>query len=144
MIYEEILFMLVITIFALIVHYYIGVINIWYIPSFEILVALVIYQISIEMYKSYSTYKEHKQTQENARKEQKIPIPPTQNNKITTPQEERKIKFEKTKEVIKFPVDEKVINKIDVSYGKEEIVSEDENEESAIQDEIISPREKYT
>ena len=143
MIYEEILFMLVITIFALIVHYYIGVINIWYIPSFEILVALVIYQISIEMYKSYSTYKEHKQTQENARKDQKIP--PTQNNKIVPPpQEERKIKFEKTKEVIKFPVDEKVINKIDVSYGKEEIVSEDENEESAIQDEIISPREKYT
>jgi Ca2+/Na+ antiporter len=133
MIYEEILFMLVITIFALIVHYYIGVINIWYIPSFEILVALVIYQISIEMYKSYSTYKEHKQTQENARKEQTIPI---ENNKITIPKEERKIKFEKTKEVIKFPVDEKVINKIEVSYGKEEIVSEDENEESSMHEEI--------
>lgn len=141
MIYEEILFMLVITIFALIVHYYIGVINIWYIPSFEILVALVIYQISIEMYKSYSTYKEHKQTQENARKEQTISI---EDEKITIPKEERKIKFEKTKEVIKFPVDEKIINKIDVSYGKEEIVSEDENDESTIQDEIISPREKYT
>ena len=120
MIYEEILFMLCVTIFALILHYYIGVIDIWYIPAFEILVALVIYQISLEMHKSYSTYKEHKETQEKARNSEKIQEP----SKI----EEKKIKFEKTKEVIKFPVDETVMNKVEVSYGKEEIMSDDESE----------------
>ena len=64
---EQILLMLLVAIFSLLLHYYIGVINIWYFPCTEVLVALLLYEIMVSMYKSYTVYSEHIEMQNNAR-----------------------------------------------------------------------------
>ncbi len=67
MLTEQILFMVLVAIFSLLLHYYIGVINIWYFPCTEVLVGLLLYEIMVSMYKSYAVYSEHLEMQNNAR-----------------------------------------------------------------------------
>jgi hypothetical protein len=67
MLTEQILLMLLVAIFSLLLHYYIGVINIWYFSCTEVLVALLLYEIMVSMYKSYAVYSEHIEMQNNAR-----------------------------------------------------------------------------
>ena len=67
---EEILVALLVTIFALCIHYYIGVIDVWYIPAVEIFIALVFYELSKAMFKSYKTFEHHNISQQKARQEE--------------------------------------------------------------------------
>ena len=50
---EEIVVSLLIAIFALCLHYYIGTIDLWYIPAVEIFIGIVFYELIKAMYKSY-------------------------------------------------------------------------------------------
>ena len=150
---EEIVVSLLIAIFALCLHYYIGTIDLWYIPAVEIFIAIVFYELIKAMYKSYKTYEDHNKTQQKARQyefnlmtdlntNQNTHIPPLKEKEKEKEQKENKknITFDKSKEIRYFKDDEKLFDTVEVTNGEEEVMSDTSVTET---EEIISPREKY-
>ena len=136
MLTEQILFMLLVTIFSLLLHYYVGTINIWYFPCTEVLVSLLLYEIIVRMYKSYIVYSEHMEMQSSARESEtlsfdKITKLNTKINESTSIIKETK-NIEKTPElrskkekIVSFP-ELKGQNNIEIVEGDKESVSESE------------------
>ena len=150
---EEIVVSLLIAIFALCLHYYIGTIDLWYIPAVEIFIAIVFYELIKAMYKSYKTYEDHNKTQQKARQyefnlmtdlntNQNTYIPPLKEKEKEKEQKENKknITFDKNKEIRYFKDDDRLFDTVEVTNGEEEVMSDTSVTET---EEIISPREKY-
>ena len=134
---EEIIVSLIIAIFALCLHYYIGTIDLWYIPAVEIMVGIVFYELIKAMYKSYKTYEDHNKDQQKARQyelnlmtdintNKNTYIPPLKEQEKEKEQKENKknISFDKKKEVRYFKDDEKLFDTIEVTNGQEEVMSD--------------------
>ena len=150
---EEIVVSLLIAIFALCLHYYIGSIDLWYMSAVEIFIGIVFYELIKAMYKSYKTYEDHNKNQQKARQyelnlmtdlntNQNTYIPPIKEKEKEKEKENKKnISFDKNKEVRYFKDDEKLFDTVEVTNGEEEIMSDTSLSET---EEIISPREKYT
>ena len=124
---EEILVALLVSIFALCLHYYIGTINLWYIPAVEICIALVFYELIKAMYNSYKTVDNHSKIQEQARQDELSLLTDfntLKNKNITQPspiQQPKNIKFEEPR----IPRhDENTVDTIEVTSGTEEIMSD--------------------
>ena len=152
---EEIVVSLLIAIFALCLHYYIGTIDLWYIPAVEILVALVFYELIKAMYKSYKTYEDHNKNQQKARQyefnlmtdintNQNTNIPPLndEEHKMSSKTNRKNITFDKSKEVRYFNDDERLFDTVEVTNGKEEALSEKSSVSDA--DDIVSLEEEFT
>lgn len=150
---EEIVVSLLIVIFALCLHYYIGTIDLWYIPAVEIIIGIVFYELIKAMYKSYKTYEDHNKDQQKARQyelnlmtdintSQNTYIPPLKEENKEKEQKENKknITFDKNKEIRYFKDDDKLFDTVEVTNGEEEVMSDTSVTET---EEIISPREKY-
>jgi hypothetical protein len=144
---EEIIVSLIIAIFALCLHYYIGTIDLWYIPAVEIIIGIVFYELIKAMYKSYKTYEDHNKDQQKARQyelnlmtnintNQNTYIPPLKEKEKEKEQKENKknISFDKNKEVRYFKDDEKLFDTVEVTNGEEEVMSDTSVSET---DEII-------
>ncbi len=152
---EEILVSLLIAIFALCLHYYIGTIDLWYIPAVEIFIGIVFYELIKAMYKSYKTYEDHNKDQQKARQyelnlmtdlntNQNTYIPPLKEKEKEKEKEQKEnkknITFDKNKEIRYFKDDENIFDTVEVTNGEEEVMSDTSVTET---EEIISPREKY-
>lgn len=144
---EEIIVSLIIAIFALCLHYYIGTIDLWYIPAVEIIIGIVFYELIKAMYKSYKTYEDHNKDQQKARQyelnlmtdintNKNTYIPPLKEQEKEKEQKENKknISFDKNKEVRYFKDDEKLFDTVEVTNGEEEVMSDTSVSET---DEII-------
>tara|TARA_Y100000389_G_scaffold119714_1_gene116878 strand:- start:59 stop:526 length:468 start_codon:yes stop_codon:yes gene_type:complete len=152
---EEIVVSLLIAIFALCLHYYIGSIDLWYMSAVEIFIGIVFYELIKAMYKSYKTYEDHNKNQQKARQyefnlmtdlntNQNTYIPPLKEQEKEQKKEKenkKNITFDKSKEIRYFKDDEKLFDTVEVTNGEEEIMSDTSLSET---EEIISPREKYT
>ena len=133
---EEIVVSLLIAIFALCLHYYIGTIDLWYIPAVEIFIGIVFYELIKAMYKSYKTYEDHNKDQQKARQyelnlmtdintNENIHIPPIKEEEKEKEKENKKnISFDKNKEVRYFKDDENTFDTIEVTNGQEEVMSD--------------------
>ena len=64
---EELIIAIIITIFVLCLHYYFGVIDLWYMPAIEVLTCIIFYELSKAMDKSYETVDNHSRIQQEAR-----------------------------------------------------------------------------
>ena len=64
---EELIIAIIITIFVLCLHYYFGVIDLWYMPAIEVLTCIIFYELFKAMYKSYETVDNHSRIQQEAR-----------------------------------------------------------------------------
>jgi hypothetical protein len=133
---EEIVVSLLIAIFALCLHYYIGTIDLWYIPSVEIIIGIVFYELIKAMYKSYKTYEDHNKTQQKARQyefnlmtdlntNQNTHIPPFKEKEKEEKENKKNITFDKKKEVRYFKDDEKLFDTVEVTNGDQEEVMSD-------------------
>ena len=151
---EEIVVSLLIAIFALCLHYYIGIIDLWYVPAVEILVALVFYELIKAMYQSYKTYEDHNKNQQKARQyefnlmtdintNKNINIPPSHNeeHKMSSKSNKKNITFDKSKEVRYFNDDESLFDTVEVTDGKEEVMSDKSSVTDT--DDIVSLEEKF-
>lgn len=134
MLTEQILFMLLVTIFSLLLHYYVGTINIWYFPCTEVLVSLLLYEIMVRMYKSYIVYSEHMEMQSSARQSENLSFDKmtklnTKINESTSISKETKIiekpseSSNKKEKIVSFP-EMKEQNNIEIVEGNEESVLE--------------------
>lgn len=132
---EEIIVSLLIAIFALCLHYYIGTIDLWYIPAVEIFVGIVFYELIKAMYKSYKTYEDHNKDQQKARQyelnlmtdintNQNTNIPPLKEKEKEQKENKKNISFDKNKEVRYFKDDEKLFDTVEVTNGEEEVMSD--------------------
>ena len=150
---EEIIVSLIIAIFALCLHYYIGTIDLWYIPAVEIMVGIVFYELIKAMYKSYKTYEDHNKDQQKARQyelnlmtdintNKNTYIPPLKEQEKEKEQKENKknISFDKKKEVRYFKDDEKLFDTIEVTNGQEEVMSDTTMSDN---DDVMSLEEKF-
>lgn len=150
---EEIIVSLIIAIFALCLHYYIGTIDLWYIPAVEIMVGIVFYELIKAMYKSYKTYEDHNKDQQKARQyelnlmtdintNQNTYIPPLKEQEKEKEQKENKknISFDKNKEVRYFKDDEKLFDTVEVTNGEEEVMSDTSVSDN---DDVVSLEEKF-
>ena len=133
---EEIVVSLLIAIFALCLHYYIGTIDLWYIPSVEIIIGIVFYELIKAMYKSYKTYEDHNKTQQKARQyefnlmtdlntNQNTHIPSSKEKEKEEKENKKNITFDKKKEVRYFKDDEKLFDTVEVTNGDQEEVMSD-------------------
>ena len=150
---EEIVVSLLIAIFALCLHYYIGSIDLWYMSAVEIFIGIVFYELIKAMYKSYKTYEDHNKNQQKARQyefnlmtdlntNQNTHIPPLKEKEKEKEKENKKnITFDKNKEIRYFKDDDRLFDTVEVTNGEEEVMSDTSVTET---EEIISPREKYT
>jgi len=136
---EEIVVSLLIAIFALCLHYYIGTIDLWYIPAVEIFIGIVFYELIKAMYKSYKTYEDHNKDQQKARQYElnlmtdintnqntHIPLIKKEEKEKEKEQKENKknISFDKNKEVRYFKDDKNTFDTIEVTNGEEEVMSD--------------------
>lgn len=136
---EEIVVALLVSIFALCLHYYIGTIDLWYMPALEICIALVFYELIKAMYNSYKTFDTHSKTQEQARQDElslltDINTLKNKNIPITTPiptpsqslpsEPSKNITFKKDRY---FRDDDNVFDNVEVTTGDEEVMSETSN-----------------
>jgi hypothetical protein len=134
---EEIVVSLLIAIFALCLHYYIGSIDLWYMSAVEIFIGIVFYELIKAMYKSYKTYEDHNKNQQKARQyefnlmtdlntNQNTHIPPLKEKEKEKEQKQNKknITFDKSKEIRYFKDDEKFFDTVEVTNGKEEVMSD--------------------
>lgn len=150
---EEIIVSLIIAIFALCLHYYIGTIDLWYIPTVEIMVGIVFYELIKAMYKSYKTYEDHNKDQQKARQyelnlmtdintNKNTYIPPLKEQEKEKEQKENKknISFDKKKEVRYFKDDEKLFDTVEVTNGQEEVMSDTTMSDN---DDVVSLEEKF-
>lgn len=134
MLTEQILFMLLVTIFSLLLHYYVGTINIWYFPCTEVLVSLLLYEIMVRMYKSYIVYSEHMEMQSSARESETLSFDKmtkmntkinesTSISKKTKNIEKPSESNNKKEKIVTFP-EMKEQNNIEIIEGNEESVLE--------------------
>ena len=151
---EEIVVSLLIAIFALCLHYYIGSIDLWYMSAVEIFIGIVFYELIKAMYKSYKTYEDHNKNQQKARQyefnlmtdlntNQNTYIPPLKEQEKEQKKEKenkKNITFDKSKEIRYFKDDDRLFDTVEVTNGEEEVMSDTSVTET---EEIISPREKY-
>jgi lipoprotein-anchoring transpeptidase ErfK/SrfK len=155
---EEIIVSLLISIFALCLHYYIGTIDLWYIPAVEIFIAIVFYELIKAMYKSYKTYEDHNKTQQKARQyefnlitdintNENSRIVPTLHDKeqsTSSKTNKKNITFDKSKEVRYFNDDENLFDTVEVTNGKEEQAMSDTSITDTDNDDIVSLEEEFT
>ena len=152
---EEIVVSLLIAIFALCLHYYIGTIDLWYIPAVEICIALVFYELIKAMYKSYKTYEDHNKNQQKARQyefnlmtdintNQNTNIPPLNDKEhlLSSKTNKKNITFDKSKEVRYFNDDESLFDTVEVTNGKEEEAMSDTS--ASDNDDVVSLEEEFT
>jgi hypothetical protein len=134
---EEILVALLVTIFALCLHYYIGTIDLWYMPAVEICIALIFYELTKAMYNSYKTFDNHARVQQQARqdeislltdintlKNKNIETTTTNTHPIQNKDHSKSITFEEIKKIRHFRNDEDVLDKVEVTTGTEEVMSD--------------------
>ena len=127
---EELIIAIIITIFVLCLHYYFGVIDLWYMPAIEVLTCIIFYELSKAMYKSYETVDNHSRIQQEARENEVNIITEINTIKnINIPFKnknlEKKLTFDKNKEIRKFRNDEKILDNVEITTGKEEEVMSD-------------------
>lgn len=148
---EEIIVSLLIAIFALCLHYYIGIIELWYIPALEIMVGIVFYELIKAMYKSYKTYEDHNKDQQKARQyelnlmtdintNKNTYIPPLKEKEKEQKENKKNISFDKKKEVRYFKDDEKLFDTVEVTNGQEEAMSDTTMSDN---DDVVSLEEKF-
>jgi hypothetical protein len=152
---DEIIVALLVTVFALCLHYYIGVIDLWYMPAVEIGIALIFYELSKGMVKSYKIFEHHNKSIQKARQEEinlitELNTSKNQNiiiGQITPKAKETKetketksITFDKNKEVRHFRNDEKILDDIEITVGTHETMSDttmsDTNEVMSLEEEF--------
>lgn len=133
---EEIMVSLLITIFAMCLHYYIGVIDLWYMPAVEILISLMFYELIKAMHQSYKTYEDHNNIQQKARQYElnlMTDINTNENTRIPLVEEQQATKsnkslktitFDENKEVRYFKDDDKVFDNVEITHGQEEVMSD--------------------
>ena len=124
---EELIIAIIITIFVLCLHYYFGVIDLWYMPAIEVLTCIIFYELSKAMYKSYETVDNHSRIQQEARENEvniitEINTIKNTNIPFKNKNLEKKLTFDKNKEIRKFRNDEKILDNVEKTTGKEEEV----------------------
>ena len=127
---EELIIAIIITIFVLCLHYYFGVIDLWYMPAIEVLTCIIFYELSKAMYKSYETVDNHSRIQQEARENEvniitEINTIKNTNIPFKNKNLEKKLTFDKNKEIRKFRNDEKILDNVEITTGKEEEVMSD-------------------
>ena len=127
---EELIIAIIITIFVLCLHYYFGVIDLWYMPAIEVLTCIIFYELSKAMYKSYETVDNHSRIHQEARENEVNIITEINTIKnINIPFKnknlEKKLTSYKNKEIRKFRNDEKILDNVVITTGKEEEVMSD-------------------
>jgi c-di-AMP phosphodiesterase-like protein len=127
---EELIIAIIITIFVLCLHYYFGVIDLWYMPAIEVLTCIIFYELSKAMYKSYETVDNHSRIQQEARENEvniitEINTIKNTNIPFKNKNLEKKLTFDKNKEIRKFRNDEKILDNVEITTGKEEEVVSD-------------------
>jgi hypothetical protein len=127
---EELIIAIIITIFVLCLHYYFGVIDLWYMPAIEVLTCIIFYELSKAMYKSYETVDNHSRIQQEARENEvniitEINTIKNTNIPFKNKNLEKKLTFDKNKEIRKFRNDEKILDNVEIITGKEEEVMSD-------------------
>lgn len=127
---EELIIAIIITIFVLCLHYYFGVIGLWYMPAIEVLTCIIFYELSKAMYKSYETVDNHSRIQQEARENEvniitEINTIKNTNIPFKNKNLEKKLTFDKNKEIRKFRNDEKILDNVEITTGKEEEVMSD-------------------
>lgn len=143
---DEIIVALLVTIFALCLHYYIGTIDLWYMPAVEIGIALIFYELSKGMVKSYKIFEHHNNSIKKARQDELnliTELNTTKNQNISAKQEKepKSITFDKNKEVRHFRNDEKILDDIEITVGTHEAMS-DTTVSDTDADEVMSLEEK--
>lgn len=152
---EEIIVIILVSLFALCLHYYIGTIDLWYLPAVEIFIGIIFYELTKAMYKSYKTYDNHKKVEQKAREAEinlmtelntvsNSYIPPKKSELKEDKNEDKNkknITFDKNKEIRQFRNNEKILDDIEISVGKQEIMSDTTMSET---DDIMSMEEKFT
>jgi len=127
---EELIIAIIITIFVLCLHYYFGVIDLWYMPAIEVLTCIIFYELSKAMYKSYETVDNHSRIQQEARENEvniitEINTIKNTNIPFKNKNLEKKLTFDKNKEIRKFRNDEKILDNVEIITGSEEEVMSD-------------------